>query len=164
MCSPPLGGCTLFMGLYSTRFDYPEPNWRNIQNNIAKTTWIAESRLCTSNYSRWLWKIGYEPCPCRTTYHRSLWVSISPDTVNISLCNVYEAVINTENRTTNVGRELAPSVSTNHSNIWKFFEHIKVQQNANEQLIIQLRGGHSKVKHPITSWRVDERIDEVIVD
>lgn len=67
--------------------------------------------------------------------------------------NVYQQVIDRSQRTNNVVEgwhsKFQKMIVTHHSNIWKFLDHIKADQADNEALIIQLEGGHTKIRHPI---------------
>lgn len=51
-----------------------------------------------------------------------------------------------------------------HSSFWKFLEHLKKDQRDNEVMMLQLAGGHTKIKHPVRRiYKVNQVRIEVIV-
>lgn len=74
--------------------------------------------------------------------------------------NVYDCVRTGGHRTNNVVEgwhsRFQKLIFTHHASVWKFIEHIKKDQRANEVLIAQLGAGH-KIKHPISKKYVNNQ-------
>lgn len=99
---------------------------------------------------------------CRQSRRGRRRLNVAQPRFSSRIWNVYNSVINRTSRTTNVVESWHNSfqllLNTHHSNLWKFLEHVKVQQRVNEQLITQLQGGHTKIKHPVKSIQLKNEI------
>lgn len=83
--------------------------------------------------------------------------------------NVYPSVLNRMHRTTNVVEGFHSLfqriISAHHVNIWRFIDQIKKNQHDVEQLIIQIRGGHTQIRHPVSRRYITNQIRvETIVE
>lgn len=84
-----------------------------------------------------------------------------------ALWNVHEAVLNRWHRTNNYVEswhsKFAKHMTTLHPNIWRFFESINKEQREIEQQIIQIRGGHRRIRFPLRKeYEEQNRIIETI--
>lgn len=84
------------------------------------------------------------------------------------LWNVYELVLNKQQRTTNSVESwhsrFQRMIQSHHSGVWKFLENIQKDENENQVIITQLDGGHTRVRHPVRgSVKRNQEQVEVIV-
>lgn len=85
-----------------------------------------------------------------------------------STWSVYSSVLDKFYRTNNnvEGWHLKFSIMirTAHSNIWKFLEYIKKDENDNRILILQLAGGHTRIRYPIKKSyaKNEEHIENIV--
>lgn len=55
-------------------------------------------------------------------------------------------------------------MATRHPNIWRFLEKLRSEQREIEQQIVQIRGGHTRIRGPLRKTYVEQnRIIEEIV-
>ena len=80
----------------------------------------------------------------------------------------YNSVLSGIRRTNNVVEgwhsRFQGAILAKHATIWKFIDFIKKDERDNEILIIQLFGGHRKVRHPIKKRYIlnNERIESLV--
>ena len=84
------------------------------------------------------------------------------------ILNVYRSVLSGLNRTNNVvefwNGKFQRLIMVQHTSIWRFIEHVQIDQRDNTILIRQLLGGHSKIKHPVQQiYKDDQALIEQIV-
>lgn len=55
-------------------------------------------------------------------------------------------------------------IISHHPGIWKFLEHIQRDQNENEILMIQLQGGHTRIRYPMKGQykRNMEQVERIV--
>lgn len=100
----------------------------------------------------------------RATRRRSSTPAYKPE-----LWNVYFLVKNKMHRTNNVAEgwhsKFQRIINVHHASIWRFLENIQKDQRDNEILILQLKGGHQKIRHPIKkSYLLNMTQIESVVD
>lgn len=81
---------------------------------------------------------------------------------------VYQAVLNKWNRTNNYVEAyhsvFSKHMGTRHPNIWRFLQKVKKEQRTFHQQIIQIRGGHRRIRQPLNRHYAEQnRIIETIV-
>lgn len=82
--------------------------------------------------------------------------------------NVFDATVNGMARTNNFVESwharFAQLIVTHHANVWKFLDHLKLDQDDNESVIIQLARGHTVVRHRIPAkYRQNQQVIETVV-
>lgn len=81
---------------------------------------------------------------------------------------VHDLVLNKHQRSTNAVEgwhsRFQRLILSHHAGIWKFIEHIQLDQKQNEIMMIQLGAGHTRVRHPMKAqYRKNLEQIEVIV-
>lgn len=84
--------------------------------------------------------------------------------------NVYNSVLDKMHRTNNLVEgwhyKFLIMIRTNHSNIWKFLDYLKRDENDNKILQLQLAGGHTRIRYPIkkSHKRNEEHIETIVAN
>lgn len=86
-----------------------------------------------------------------------------------NIWSVYSLTMNRRQRSTNAVEgfhsKFQRMIISYHSGIWKFLDHIKMDQKENEICILQLEAGHSRVRYPVKpSYKKNLEMIERIVE
>lgn len=93
----------------------------------------------------------------------------TPPRYRPEIWNMYESTRARLARTNNFAEawnaKFTKLIVTHHSNLWKFLENLKKDERDNNQLIVQLLGGHQRIRHPIRrSYLTNHLHIEAMVD
>lgn len=87
---------------------------------------------------------------------------------SMEIWNVYDLTIEKLQRTNNVVEgyhsKFQHMINCHHASLWKFLEHIRIDQRDNEIIMQQLIGGHTRIKHPIKKKYIEahDRITNIV--